>query len=360
MGGGAIDRSVRASLIILSGLGLLAFFHFAASVLIAILSSLLIALALDPFVEFLARRLRLGRTISSMIAVFFGIAALYAILYVAYVSARQLFADLPLLIEQIRSAPLVQRIADQVSSITETLREAGRTMARDSSPAGNAAGEVVIRDGKSWFETLSQGIGSLTTVVFSLSFIPFLVYFMLAGKDLLFRRTRELFPEDRQETVGAIIHDIERMMRRFILGNAVVAVILGLATSLVFLVVGLPHWPLLGMLSGTLSTIPYLGLVLALLPPFVVGLVAFEGGGPLLLIAVAVSVFHLVAANYLIPRFVGSGVRLNAVTATMAIMFFGWMWGGMGLILGIPIVAVVKCVMDNVESARPFGRWLGE
>lgn len=360
MGGAAIDRSVKASLVILSVLGLLAFCYYAASVLIAILSSLLIALALDPFVEFMARRLRLGRTVSSLIAVFFGIAALYAILYVAYISARQLFADLPLLIEHVRNAPLVQRIADQVSIITETLREAGRSMAPGASPEGDAASEFVIRDGKSWVETLFEGIGSLTTVVFSLSFIPFLVYFMLAGKDLLFRKTRELFSEDRQETAGDIIHDIERMMRRFILGNAVVAVILGLATSLVFLLVGLPHWPLLGMLSGTLSTIPYLGFVLALLPPVVVGLVVFEGGGPLLLIGVAVSVFHLLAANYLIPRFVGSGVRLNAVAATMAIMFFGWMWGGMGLVLGIPIVAVAKCVMDNVESTRAFGAWLGD
>jgi len=160
--------------------------------------------------------------------------------------------------------------------------------------------------------------------------------------------------------VGAILYDIERMMRRFILGNAIVAAILGVATSLVFLLVRLPYWILLGMLSGILSTVPYLGLFLALIPALVVGIVAFDSGGPLLLIAAAVTVFHLVAANYLIPRFVGSGVRLNAVASTLAIMFFGWLWGGMGLLLGIPVLAVGKCVMENIDSTRRFGEWLGD
>jgi len=354
------DRVMRASLVILAGLGLLAFSHFAASVLIAILSSILIVLALDPVVQLLCRRAKLGRPLASMIVVFIGIAVLYLILYLAYSSIRQLFADLPLLIEQIQSAPLVRRIADQVGGMTRALREAGQSIVPGSAPAAEPAVPPLLQDMKPWLSALSRGIGSLTTILFSLSFIPFLVYFMLAGKEGLSRKTRELFAEARQETVGAILYDIERMMRRFILGNALVAVILGVATSLVFLIVGMPYWIVLGMLSGLLSTIPYLGLALALIPPLAVGLVTFDSGGTILLVAVSVSVFHLIAANFLIPRFVGSGVRLNAVASTAAIMFFGWMWGGMGLILGIPVLAVGKCVMDNIESTRRFGQWLGE
>lgn len=353
------DRAMRASLVILAGLGLLAFGYYAASVLIAILSSILIVLSLDPIVQFLCRRAKLGRPLASMIVVIIGIAVLYLILYLAYVSLRQLFVDLPRLIEQIQNAPLVRRIADQVGGITRTLREAGQSIAPGAAPAAEPA-PPPLQDMKPWLSALSRGIGSLTTILFSLSFIPFLVYFMLAGKEELSRKTRELFDEGRQETVGAILYDIERMMRRFILGNSLVAVILGVATSLVFLIVGMPYWIVLGMLSGLLSTIPYLGLALALIPPLAVGLVAFDSGGAILLVAAAVSVFHLVAANFLIPRFVGSGVRLNAVASTAAIMFFGWMWGGMGLILGIPVLAVGKCVLDNIESTRQFGQWLGE
>lgn len=354
------DRVMRTSLVILAGLGLVAFCHYAASVLIAILSSILIVLALDPFVGFLCRRAKLGRPLASMIVVFFGIALLYLMFYLAYSGTRQLFANLPRLIEQIQKAPLVREITEGIGRITATLREAGNSIVPGKSPVAESAGAPFLQDAQPWLAALSRGIGSLTTILFSLSFIPFLVYFLLAGKEEITRKTRELFPAARQETVGAIFYDIERMMRRFLLGNTLVAGILGVATSLVFLLVGMPYWIVLGMLSGMLSTIPYLGLALALVPPVLVGLVAFERGGAIVLVAVAVTGFHLTAANYLIPRFVGSDVQLNAVASTVAIMFFGWLWGGMGLILGIPVLAVAKCVMDNIDSTRRFGAWLGE
>jgi predicted PurR-regulated permease PerM len=150
------------------------------------------------------------------------------------------------------------------------------------------------------------------------------------------------------------------LFRSFITGNAIVAGILSVATAVVFFLVGLPYWLVLGIASGIISTIPYLGLVLALIPPLVVGLVSFDSGVPIVVIVGSVTLLHVVAANLLMPKLVGGGVHLNPVASTMSIMFFGWLWGGMGLILGIPIVAVVKCVLENMRPTRKFGLWLGD
>src|SRR3990170_2249697 len=152
----AADRAVRGSLVILAGLGLLAFFHYAASVLITILSWILIVLVLDPFVQFLCRRARLGRPGASMIVVFVGIAGLYGLLYLAYISSGQLFFDLPLLIEQVRSAPMVQRIADHDPLLPELYplprllhpRREGTAFPEDPgalsrAPAGNRGGDIL-------------------------------------------------------------------------------------------------------------------------------------------------------------------------------------------------------------------------
>lgn len=356
----SLDKTTVASLVILATLGVIALLYFASSVVITILSSALIALALEPFVHFVSRKAKIGRKVSSLVVEFFAIVFLYGLLYLVYRSAQQLFSDLPLLIEQIRNAPLVQGIIDRIYQVTETLSEAGRSIAPQSGDAIEKGTEVVVRGGNSWTDALFHGLGSVTTIVFSLSFIPFLVYFILAEKEMLSRKTRDLFPGDQQEIAGAIIYDIERMMQRFLVGNAIVAGILSVVTSFVFLSVRLPYWVVLGILSGTLSTIPYLGLPLALLPALIVGLVSFDSGVPLIVIVIIVSLLHVVASNLLIPKLVGKGVRLNAVAATVAIMFFGWMWGGMGLILGIPIVAVTKCVLENIPSTKHLGQWLGE
>jgi len=258
---------------------------------------------------------------------------------------------------------MVTSLTKKTQELNRVFAEAGRRIAPPAATSARprTAAPIIVRDeAESFTVALLQGLGSLSGVLFALGFIPFLVYFILADRDPLTRRTRELFPEEHRETVGEILVDIERMMRKFLLGNAVIALILSTATVLIFLLVGLPYPIVLGILSGTLSIVPYLGLPLALLPGVVVGLVSFETGGPFLALIASVTVLHLVAANYLTPKLVGRGVRLNATASTVALLFFGWLWGGMGLLLGIPILAVLKCIFDNVPSTRRIGLFLGE
>lgn len=354
------DRAVLGSLVVLAVLGFLTLCYFASSVFITILFSMLIALALEPIVILLCNRGRLGRRFSSVIVVSLAMAVLYGILYMAYGSAQQLFSDLPLLIDQIKNAPLVQQMTSEIYRVTETIQDAGRTIATTPQPIAGKGAQIVLRESTPWTATLFRGLGSLTTLLFSLSFIPFLVYFLLAEKDGLIRRTRDLFPGEHQETVVSTIYGIEKMIQRFITGNIIVAGILCVATSFVFLMVGLPYWIVLGILSGTISTIPYLGLILGILPPVIVGLITFSSGEPIIIIAASVTGFHVLASNLLIPKLVGKGVQLNPVASTVSIMFFGWMWGGMGLILGIPIVAGLKSVLENMEPTRKIAQWLGD
>lgn len=352
---------IKAGLAVLTALALLALLHFASSVFITVLSSLLLAFALEPLVQFLGRRTRLSRHVSSAIIVFLFVAALYGVLTFAYFRMADFLTDFPALVERIRSAPLVDRIASRARELERIAEEAARRISPAAPYApGKAPAEVVLRGTGSFAGALFQGLGSVTSAIFAMSFIPFLVYFILADKEPLSRRTRELFSEEKRETVGAILSDIETMMRKFLLGNAIIAGILSVATCLVFRLVGLPYWLVLGVLSGTLSIVPYLGLVLALIPGLVVGLVTFSSAGPFVVVLASVTVLHLVAANYLTPRLVGGGVRLNAVASTVGLLFFGWLWGGMGLLLAIPIVAVLKCVLENIRTTHQIGLWLGD
>ncbi len=352
---------IRAGATVIAILGILALLHFAASVFITLFSALLLAFALEPVVHFLCVRTRLRRHHSSVVVVFLFVAMLYGLFYATYLRAESFLAEIPAIAGKIRSAPMITSLTNRAEELNRVVAEAGRRIAPPAAASARpkTAPPVVVRDAESFTGALLQGLGSLSGVLFALGFIPFLVYFILADREPLTRRTRELFPEEHRATVGEILLDIERMMRKFLLGNAVIALILSAATVLVFLLVGLPYPVVLGILSGTLSIVPYLGLPLALLPGVVVGLVSFESGGPFLVLIASVTVLHLVAANYLTPKLVGGGVRLNATASTVALLFFGWLWGGMGLLLGIPILAVLKCIFDNVPSTRRIGMFLG-
>lgn len=351
---------IRAAATVLAILGVLALLHFAASVFITLFSSFLLAFALEPVVHLLCVRTRLRRHYASAVIVFLFVAALYGVLYATYLRAESFLADVPGIAGKIRSAPLVTGLVEKAEEVNRLFAEAGRRISPPpAAPARQKAPPVVLKDAESFTGSLLHGLGSLGGVLFALGFIPFLVYFILADREPLTRRTRELFPEEHRSTVGGILIDIERMMRKFLLGNALIALILSAATIAVFFLVGLPYPIVLGVLSGTLSIVPFLGLPLALLPGVVVGLVTFDSGGPFLAVVASVTLFHLVAANYLTPKLVGGGVRLNATASTAALLFFGWLWGGMGLLLGIPILAVLKCIFDNIPSTRRIGMFLG-
>ena len=359
----AVDLNlIRTGATVLAVLGVLALLHFAASVFITLFSALLLAFALEPVVHVLCIRTRLRRQHASGIVVFLFVAMLYGVFSLAYLGAETFLKDIPTIAAKIRSSPVVEKFSERFEEVDRLVSEAGRGISTPPPATGAARSEsaVLVREADSFTGSLLRGLGSLTNAIFFLSFVPFLVYFMLADREPLTRRTREMFPREYRETVGEILFDIERVMRKFLVGNGVVAGILSVATTLVFLAVGLPYPIALGILSGVLSTVPYLGLILALLPPLIVALVTIDAPQQIVILATTVSVFHLVAINYLVPRFVGGGVHLNATSSTAALLFFSWLWGGVGLILGIPILAVLKCVLDNVPSTRRIGMWLGD
>jgi predicted PurR-regulated permease PerM len=124
--------------------------------------------------------------------------------------------------------------------------------------------------------------------------------------------------------------------------------------------VRLPYWLLIGPLSGFLSLVPYLGVPLAVVPPVMAALPVHTEPAMYVFIAGVVALLHLLALNLVYPKFVGSRVHLNPLVVTIALMFWGTLWGGIGLLLAVPITAGIKAVCDSVDSLRPYGKLLGD
>ena len=191
-------------------------------------------------------------------------------------------------------------------------------------------------------------------------FIPFLVFFMLTSKNHIWAATLNLFPVGQRQQAEDVIDGISRMVRQYVLGNVLVGVVSAVPITLVFVAIDLPYSLILGPMAAFLSLIPYVGLALGLLPPVLVGVVEDQTMGNFVAITVIVIVVHFLAVNVLTPKFVGRRLKLNALSVTIAMMFWGWLWGGIGLVLAVPITAALKAICDNVRSLRPYGAWIGE
>jgi predicted PurR-regulated permease PerM len=208
-------------------------------------------------------------------------------------------------------------------------------------------------------EWLFQGVGSLYSILLAGTFVPFLVFFMLAAKPRIWKATMELFPDEHQERVKEALDKVSSMLRSYVAGNALTALILMLCSWGFFLAIHLEYPFVAGGVSGLLNLVPYLGVVLAWIPPFLIGMAQWNKVGPYVGVAAGLTLLHFIGLNILMPAIVGRRVHLNALAVTVAFLFWGWLWGGIGLILAIPITATIKVICDHVDGWEPIGHWLG-
>ena len=334
-------RIVAAAIILL-------FFYYAAGVVITLLLSVLLAYFLDPAVEFL-ERLHVPRTIGSLVMVLLLITVIFSVGYGLWTRTSDFAADWPkyrvVLKETTNNVQSKLRgIEGGVAELT-TSADAPRPVA-----PSNTSNEV--------HSLLIRGIGSLYALVLEATFVPFLVFFMLAGKREAWHSTLQLFPVSRRTQVKETLDDLRVVLRDYLIGMCVVTLVVVACSSLFFLALGLDYPVLAGITSGIFNMVPYIGAVLAWLPGFFLAVLKWKAVSHFGVIALVLTSIHVVAQNLIAPQLVGRQVQLNAVAITISLLFWGWVWGGMGLILAIPITAALRVICDHTETWKPVARWL--
>jgi predicted PurR-regulated permease PerM len=197
-------------------------------------------------------------------------------------------------------------------------------------------------------------------IVVMASFIPFLVYFMLSWRDHISKTFQKLFQGEAHYVVGKSWSGIGESTRGYVLGNFLLWVFVSSASAIAFFLLQVPYWPLVGPVSAFFSLVPYVGLPLSILPPALAVLAIPNKFKVLLLVVAITTLLHLIAMNFLYAKIIGRRVRLNPFIVTVALMFWGMLWGGAGLLLAVPVTAGIKAVCDNVESLQDYGKLLGD
>jgi predicted PurR-regulated permease PerM len=339
--------TTSTSLRILAGAVVLLFFYYAAGVVITLLLSVLLAYFLDPAVELL-ERMHVPRTIGSLIMVLLLIAVLGAIGYGLWVRGSDFATNWPKYRDILREAS--GAVQGKISGIEGSVNDL--TTPTGTKPVAPVQETGIVHN------LLLRGIGSLYALVLEGTFVPFLVFFMLAGKREAWHSTLQLFPISRRTQVKETLDDLRTVLRDYLIGMSVVTLVVIACSSIFFLALGFDYPVLAGIASGLFNMVPYIGAVLAWIPGFFLAVLKWKAVSHFGIIAVVLTGIHVLAQNLIAPQLVGRQVQLNAVAITISLLFWGWVWGGMGLILGIPITAALRVICDHTESLKPVARWL--
>ena len=341
-----ITASSVSARIIAAGM-VIAFCYFASTILVTLLVAVLLAYFLDPVVTWL-ERWRIPRALGSLLMVLFTLVLLAFLGWSLVERVDQFSRDWPKYRAPLRA----------VSSDFDRRLESLEARVSEIEPGAPGPRVLTVSDPHPVRTALVGRLSSLYAFLFAATFMPFLVFFMLAAKRQVWHATMQLFPAAERTEVKDALADVTQVLRSYLMGTALVGIILVLASWLFFKALGLDFPFLTGLVSGVCNLVPYLGAVMSWVPPLFIGLKQYHTLTPYLGIFTVLTAFHIVTANLLIPALVGWRVRLNALALTVSLLFWGWLWGAMGLILAIPITAVLKVICDHVERLQPVGRWL--
>jgi predicted PurR-regulated permease PerM len=294
----------------LLGIGLIVMFaYYGESVLAVFFFAILLSFTLSPVVQAL-EYLHLPRAGAALISMVALLALLYGITVASYEEAI-IFADnLPKYSMKIRS------IVQPFQQNAEKFRKTGEAVAEPEN-----SNVVPVRQVQSWSDVLTHGAGTLTDTLLAASFIPFLAYFLLTWQSHARSATVMLFPLHHRHTAFVTLGLIGKMLQSFIVGNLLIGLLISAVSVGVFGLLHVPFFYFVGFLSGFLSLVPYLGVVLAMVPPILVGFGQLEPGN-LLIVVLCVIGLHFFALNVLYPKLLGSRLRINPLAVTLALLFW--------------------------------------
>jgi len=353
-----LSRIAILLFILVAGL-LTVFGYYASSICITVVLAGFLAILFDPVVVKL-EKLHLPRSAAAAGVVLAGMGLIGLLGYVLYGRAMSFAEELPVY------ASKVQQTIEPISRKIQDFQQSAGNLTNGVHPTKKVP-EVRLQESPTWPDYLVRGVGSVSGALIIAGVVPFLTFFMLCTKDQMAIRMNGLV----SSTIDAarFTTNLTQMIRGFVAGNLIVGSVMAVATTLVLWGVGMKGAIPLGIASGLLNLLPFLGLIASLTLPLAAALLQFNTPGPYIVITLTILVLHVVSANLLIPKFIANRLSIGPVAATVGILFWGWLWGVMGLLLAVPLTAFIKLVADLHPSLchlsnmlaltpRPTPRWM--
>ena len=362
---GSADPKTTA-LTVLAVLASLYMLHWASAVVVPLLLGLVVSYALTPAVNRLVQW-HLPRMLAAALLLALGVGAMGGIGWTLSDDAAAMVEALPDAAQKLRRGITSQRnlgpavAIDKVQKAASEIERAADEGA--SAPPSRGATKVQIEQprfnvkGYLWSGTvgLMGAVGQAVVVVF-------ITFFLLASGDTFRRKMVKLagpgFGEKRL-TLQAL-DEIDQQIQRYLMVQVLTSALVGIATWLAFLWIGVEHAGVWGVVSFALNFIPYFGSIIVTGASAVLGFVQFGNFETALLIAGATLLINSLEGYLLTPWLTGRASRMNPVAVFVGVLAWGWLWGLWGLFLGMPILMAIKAVCDRVDELKAVGEMLGE
>ncbi len=316
-------------------------------ILIPMVLGLLIAILLMPLSRFMEKRLRFPRSVSSILASLLALAIIGGVIYVLSLQVARLANDWPQFQKQF--IDLTDDLQSWISRTFGVRRKDQLVFLNDTAKKSISTGTAI----------LEKALTSIGYVLMLTAFTFLFTLFFLLYRTHLLKFLVASFSETYHKTVFEIIDNIQFMVKKYLVGLFLQMLIVTILSLIAYTIIGVKYNFMLAILTGILNILPYIGILTALL---IGALITFATSGVshVLFIVIAIVVIHAIDGNIIMPRVVGSKVKINSLIVIIGLVIGEMLWGIAGMLLTIPVLAILKIIFDRVEGLQSWGFLMGE
>lgn len=357
-------RSV--ALVLIATLASIFTLHWASAVFIPVMVGVLFSYALSPVVSWLELR-RIPRVWSSALLIIGILSGVGAVAYSLSDDANKLVESLPAAATKLHDS--IRSSRGQASSTLTTVQKAAAQIEQAAEETTQATplsrGVQRVQIVKSRFDIkdhLWTGTVGLLATMGQIGTVSLITFFLLASGDQFRRKLVKLAGPtlNKKKITLQALNQIHDQIQRYMLVQLFTSVLVGLATWLCFAAIGVENAAVWGVAAGVLDLIPYVGSVVIATGSALVAYLQFGSVEMALLVSGSSLVIHSIEAFLITPWLTSRANKMNPVAIFIGVLAWGWLWGIWGLLLGVPILVVVKAICDRVDDFKSVGEFLGD
>ncbi len=331
-------------------IGLFAFISMlfiAQGIIVPIIYSTIIAIVLSPMVDYFTKK-KVNRIVA--ISLTLVLVIFTTIFFIALLSKQmmQLSDSFPKLIEKFHQV-MDQSVIWISGNFNISQEKVNIWIADKNSEILKATNSLVS-------ETIINTGGVLIVLVL----IPVYIFMILYYQPLLLEFVHKVFKASIQAEVNEVLTATKKIIKSYLVGLLLEAVIMATLNSLSLLIIGIDYAILLGVIGAILNVIPYIGGIIAVILPMMIALATKPSFSYCLLVLAVYITTQFIDNHYIKPKIVASKVKINALISVVVVLAGGALWGIPGMFLSIPLIAIVKVILDHIEPLKPWGYLLGD
>lgn len=309
--------------------------------------AMLLSYLLYPIARFMENKARFPRILAVLITIISAIVIISLVVDILYQQFRNITSDFPLI-----KAHTLHKM-DLIQNFIET--NFGIAPSSQNIYLKNAISKFFDQGADNVTKLFATTTGTILRVVL----LPVFSFFMLYYRNKAEEFVKRVTPAKNREKVASLTKDVSQITTKYMGGVVIVVAILSIINSLGLFIIGMDYAIFLGIVAALCNIIPYFGTIIGFSIPFVFALLLESSPQTALLVIVLFFIVQFIENNILTPNIVGHNVRLNPFVIILSLIVGAMVWGIPGMIVVIPIIAVLRLLFDNIHSLKPYAFILG-